>query len=109
MSSLRSVWAFAVVAIFAMILAAFAPFSASAPMAGSQDQSYHMASLPSTMDCEMCPKADMALAGCLQMTCQIAAGETDNAHFVVTETIRYAPSAMIRPAEWHTVPPVSPG
>ena len=109
MSSLRSAWAFAVVAIFAMILAAFAPFSASAQMVGPQDQGYHMASLPSTMDCEMCPKAGMALAGCLQMTCQIAAGETDFVHFVVTEAIRYAPDAPIRPAEWHTVPPVSPG
>jgi len=109
MSSLRRAWAFAVVAIFAMILAAFAPFSASAPMAGPQDQSYQIASLPSTMGCEMCPKADMALAGCLQMTCQIAAGETDYVHFVVTEAIRYAPSVVIHPAEWHTVPPVSPG
>ena len=57
----------------------------------------------------MCPKADMALAGCLQMTCQIATGETDYIHFIVTDTIRYAPSAVIHPAEWHTVPPVSPG
>ena len=109
MSSLRSIWAFAVVAIFAMIIAALAPISASARMAGAQDQSDHMVSLPSTMDCEMCPKAGMALAGCLQMTCQIAAGETDYVHFVVTETIRFASTAVINPAEWHTVPPVSPG
>ena len=109
MSSLRSAWAFAVVAIFAMILAAFAPLSGSTQMSGPQDQSHHMASLPSAMDCEMCPKADMALAGCLQMTCQIATGETDYVHFIATETIRYAPSTVIHPAEWHTVPPVSPG
>lgn len=109
MSSLRRVSAFAIVAIFAMILAAFAPFSASAQMAGPQDQSYHMVSPPSTMDCDMCPKADMALTSCLQMTCQIAAGETDYVHFVVIEALRFAPSAMISPAEWYTVPPVSPG
>jgi hypothetical protein len=92
-----------------MILAAFAPFSPSTQMTGPQDQSHHMASLPSAMDCAMCPKAGMALAGCLQMTCQIAAGETDYVHFVVTDAIGYAPIAMNHPAEWHTVPPVSPG
>lgn len=92
-----------------MMLAAFAPFSAPAQMARPQDQSHQIASQPSAMDCEMCPKVDMALAGCLQMTCQIGAGETDYAHFIVTETIRYTSNAVIRPAEWHSVPPVSPG
>lgn len=109
MSSLRSVWAFAVVAIFAMILTVFAPFSAPAQMVGPQDQNSYIASLPSAMDCETCPKADMALAGCQHMTCQIAARETDDVHFAVTEAIRYAPTSVTPPAQWHTVPPVSPG
>jgi hypothetical protein len=109
MCSPRSVWAFAVVAIFAMILAVFAPFSFPAHMVGPQEQNSYMASMPSAMDCETCPKADMALAGCQQMTCQIAAGETDDVHFAVTEAIRYASTSVTRLAQWHTVPPVSPG
>ncbi|WP_119388872.1 hypothetical protein [Taklimakanibacter lacteus] len=109
MSSLRSFRVFAVVAIIAMILAVFAPFAAAPQAGGSENQSRQIAAQPRMMDCEMCPKADMALTGCPQMTCQMATAEMSIAHIVMSEKVRYATVAATRPSEWLTVPPVSPG
>jgi hypothetical protein len=109
MDALRPVRFLAIIAIFAMILAALAPLSTAAQMASQAEQGYAMASPSGAMDCTTCPKADMALAGCQQLTCQIAAAEMDLAHFMTSEHIRYRLAAVVLPAEWHTVPPVSPG
>jgi hypothetical protein len=108
MALLRSARALAVIAIFAMILAVAAPFSIATEMVGHADQSHAAASLPGTMDCETCPKA-MAPGGCMQMTCQMVVPASEYIHLIVTAAIRYAPAAVIAPAEWHIVPPVSPG
>lgn len=109
MSSLRSFRVLAVVAIIAMILAVFAPFALAPQMGGSENQSHQMAAQPRMMDCEVCPKADMALTGCPQMACQMATAETSIAHTVMSEKVLYATVAVTRPSEWLTVPPVSPG
>jgi hypothetical protein len=109
MDCLRSVRAFAIMAIIAMIFAAVAPFSAMTPMVRHMELSPVAASMPGPTDCDMCPKADMALAGCAQASCQMAAVETDFSHILVTEAVRYRPATVISPAEWNTVPPVSPG
>jgi hypothetical protein len=107
MRLLRSARALSVIALFAMIVTIVAPFAPPTPMAG-HDRSFVAASLPSTMDCDACPKA-MALGGCLQVNCQMAATETEYSHPIIAEAISYAPLAMTPPAEWHIVPPVSPG
>ena len=109
MDGLRSIRFLALIAIFAMILAAIAPLSNASQMMGQAEQGHAMATPTGMMDCNACPKADMTLAGCLQMTCQIAAAEIDLSHLTTSEQIRYWLAAVTRPAEWHRVPPVSPG
>lgn len=108
MDNLRSVRFLAIVAIFAMILTAIAPASTVAQMAGEADQSFAM-SITGAMDCKTCPKAAMTLGGCVQITCQIATIAADGVLSKATELIRYKLANAIRPPEWHTVPPVSPG
>jgi hypothetical protein len=78
-------------------------------MADDMGQGFAVTALPSTMDCETCPKGGMAFAGCAQMSCQIAPTPVDAVHALATETMRYALMTTKRPTEWHTVPPVSPG
>jgi hypothetical protein len=107
MAILHSVRAAAVIAIFAMMLAVIAPFSAAIQMTG-HDQSSVTASLASPMDCDTCPKA-MAPGACMQMNCPMTATETEYSHSIVAEAISYSLLAMMPPAEWHIVPPVSPG
>ena len=109
MDGLRSIRFRALIAIFAMILAVVAPLSNAAQIMGHTEQSHAMATPTGMMDCKACPKADMTLAGCLQMTCQIAAAEMDLSHFTTREQIRYRLAAVTRPAGWHLAPPVSPG
>lgn len=109
MGSLRSARVFVVLAILAMALAVISPFSAMTQMAGPMTEGPVAVSPSHAMDCDMCPKADMALAGCAQASCQMMAGEVDYVHFPVTEPIRYILAAAWPPAEWHMAPPVSPG
>jgi hypothetical protein len=109
MDDLRSIRFLAVIAIFAMMLAAISPLSNAAQLTSQAEQTHAMATTTGMMDCKACPKADMTLAGCLQMTCQIAAAEMDLSHFTTSEQIRYRLAAVTRPAEWHMAPPVSPG
>ena len=109
MDGLRSIRFLALITIFAMILAAIGPLSNAAQITGQAEQGHAMVSPTSMMDCKACPKADMTLAGCLQMACQIAAAEIDLSHLTTSEQIRYRLAAVTRPAEWHRVPPVSPG
>jgi hypothetical protein len=108
MDVLRSVRAFVALALLATILMVVGPFFSGPSAADSQHQASMATSLPGSMDCEMCPKADMALTGCPQMICQLAANEM-SVVYLVAEAMRYEPAAMVHPAEWHTVPPVSPG
>jgi hypothetical protein len=109
MNVLRSARFLAVIAIFAMILGAISPLSNAVQMMGQAEQDHAMANPTGMMDCKACPAADMTLAGCLQMTCQIAAAEMSFSHSMTSEPIHYKLAAVTRPAEWHTVPPVSPG
>ena len=109
MDDLRSIRFLAVIAIFAMMLAAISPLSNAAQLTSQAEQTHAMATTTGMMDFKACPKADMTLAGCLQMACQIAAAEIDLSHLTTSEQIRYRLAAETRPAEWHRVPPVSPG
>jgi len=108
MKTLRSWRILAVVALLATIVMAFAPFSAVMRVGSSKDQGFMQSSLDGSVTCKPCPKANMALTSCQQITCQLAP-DTSYIHFVATAPLRYAPVTMTRPAEWHTVPPVSPG
>jgi hypothetical protein len=67
------------------------------------------ASARAAMDCVMCPKANMASSSCTQANCQVASIETEFIRVPVTEPIDYRLTTVTRPAEWQTVPPVSPG
>ncbi len=107
--SMRSVHIFVAVAVLAMVLAIVSPFSAVTQVVGSMAEGPVAASPSHTMDCEMCPKADMALAACTQVSCQMMASEVDYIHVFVTEPVRYILGTARHPAEWHTAPPVSPG
>ena len=107
MRRLQSIPVLAVVAIFAVLLAAFAPVAVQ--MTGPAGQGHHMAAQSTAMDCGSCPKSDMALARCMQMTCQMFTMAEDVVHFVATERVRYPAIAATSPSEWLTVPPVSPG
>lgn len=109
MDSLRSVRFLAIVAIFAMFLAAIAPFSTAVQMAGDADQSFAMATPTGLMDCKTCPKADMALSGCVQMACQVATIAASAHLSRATLLVRYRLAIATPPPDWHTVPPVSPG
>jgi len=108
MDNLRSVRFLAIIAIFAMIPMAIAPPSTVAQIAGEADQGFAM-SITGAMDCRTCPKAAMTLAGCMQMTYQIATIAADGVLSKATEFIRYKLANAMRPPEWHTVLPVSPG
>lgn len=57
----------------------------------------------------MCSKADMAVTGCMQMLCGLAAVETKADPSAMTGRSRYAPMLVIAPAGRNTIPPVSPG
>lgn len=109
MATIRSFRLLAVVAVLAMLLAVFAPLTTMMEMTSEGGHGITVTSLPSTMDCDACPKGSMAFAGCGQMCCQFAAPIVDDSHVFVTESVRYASVSIRRPAEWHTVPPVSPG
>jgi hypothetical protein len=107
MRRLKSVPLFAIAAIFAVLLAAFAPVAVQ--MTGPMEQGHHMAAQATAMDCGTCPKSDMALARCAQMTCQIFTMAEEVVHSVATERVRYPIITATTPREWLTVPPVSPG
>ncbi len=109
MDSLRSVRFLAIVAIFAMLLAAIVPFSAAAQTADEAGRGFAMATPTGVMDCKTCPKADMALGRCVQMACQVATIAAGGILSKAIVLVRYRLAIAARPPEWHTVPPVSPG
>lgn len=104
MTLLRSMRRFTVVAVFAALLTAFGGMvPASGPAQGNSTEA-------GMVDCGMCPGGDpMMVASCLQLICGLPAMEADMRLVSAIGPARYARAVVSVPAEWHTIPPVSPG
>jgi hypothetical protein len=112
MAGLHSARIHAVVAIFTMVLAIVVPFAAMTQVVARADTNSAVVAVvsgPNHMDYGACSKANVALAPCPQMNCQMAAIVENNFYIIVSKAVRYRPATVSPPVAWRTVPPVSPG
>ena len=101
MSLLRSIRAFAAIAICALVFVTFAPLAQSLANDG--------AGRAPSMACQTCNHPDMAFTGCIQTVCPIIVKQSDIDHHAVFEPVRYAAVLAMPLHGWLTEPPVPPG
>lgn len=105
MSRQRSMRVFMAVAIVAAVLLIFAPFanliSAEVPRNGPE--------ISAMDDCGMCPKSDMVMVNCVQVSCGLPAMVASGPAPLALAPLRYDAVFMSIPRGLHMIPPVSPG